>query len=103
MKEKEIQNQILRQFGTRSDMRIWRANVVVARMGNRTIRAGIPGQADITGILPNGARLEIEVKSATGQQTLEQRAYQAMIERFGGIYVLARSAQDVWAAIGRYL
>ena len=103
--EKQIQNEILRTFGTRPDMRIWRQNTGVAKYRGRdgqtrTVVFGVPGQADITGILPDGRRLEIEVKSSTGQQTQEQRNYQAIIERFGGVYVLARSVQDVWNAIG---
>jgi hypothetical protein len=72
-------------------------------MGDRKVRFGVPGQADIHGILPGGLFLAIEVKSPTGQQSAEQRAYQAMVEKFGGVYVLARSVGDVWAAIGRYL
>ena len=95
MKEKRIQNDILRAFGTRRWMRLWRANVLAARMGNRFVRAGVPGQADLTGILPDGRRLEVETKSATGRQTEDQRNFQRMIERFGGVYVLARSVEDV--------
>ena len=67
------------------------------------MRFGLPGQADLTGILPGGLRLEIEVKGPGCPQTHEQRAFQRMIERFGGVYVLARSVQDVWSAIGSYL
>lgn len=109
MTERQIQNEILRTFGTRPDMRLWRANVGVARLGGprrgggRVVRFGLAGQADLTGILPNGLRLEIEVKSTGGGQSPEQCRYQAMIQRFGGVYVLARSVEDVWAAIGRYL
>jgi len=95
VKEKRIQNDILRAFGTRRWMRLWRANVLAARMGNRFVRAGVRGQADLTGILPDGRRVEIEVKSSTGRQTKEQRNFQRMIERFGGVYVLARSVEDV--------
>jgi hypothetical protein len=103
MTERQIQNLILLTFGTRHDCRVWRANCGVARIGPRVVRFGVPGQADLTGILPGGLRLEIEVKTTTGRQTPEQRAYQRIIERFGGVYVLARSVDDVWAAIGRYL
>ncbi|MBK9126300.1 MAG: VRR-NUC domain-containing protein [Phycisphaerales bacterium] len=109
MRESEIQNEILRTLGARPDMRLWRANVGVARLGGprrsggRVVRFGLTGQADLTGILPNGLRLEIEVKSDGGRQSPEQRSFQVMIERFGGVYVLARSVEDVWAAIGRYL
>jgi len=105
--EKEVQNAILRTFGTRPDMRLWRANVGVARIGGgpagRVVRFGIPGQADLTGILPGGVRLEIEVKGPTGRQSEDQRNFQRMIGRFGGVYVLARSVDDVWRAVARYL
>jgi len=90
-----VLNAILREFGTRPEMRLWRANAGAARIGRRFIRFGVPGQADLTGILPGGRRLEIEVKSLTGRQTPDQRAFQALIERFGGLYVLARSVEDV--------
>ena len=64
-------------------------------MGARVVRFGVPGQADLTGILPDGRRLEVEVKSATGRQSAAQRDFQNLIERFGGLYVLARSVEDV--------
>lgn len=102
-REKQIQNAILRTFGTRRDMRLWRANVGAARFGRHVVRFGVPGQADLTGILPGGIRLEIEVKAPNGRQSREQQAFQRMIERFGGVYVLARSVEDVWRAIGEYL
>lgn len=97
--EKQLQHEILRVFGTRPDLRIWRANVGVARIGRRVVRFGVPGQADITGILPNGRRLEIEVKAPGGRQSEDQVNFQRMIERFGGLYVLARSLEDVRKAI----
>ncbi len=104
MSEHEIQNAILRVFGTRPELRLWRANTGVARMGrNRTVRFGVPGQADLTGILPGGLRLEIECKAPGGRQSPDQQCYAAMIRRYGGVYVLASSVGDVWRAIGRYI
>ena len=109
MSERDVQQDILRVFGTRADMRLWRANVGVGsyrdpRTGKmRKVRFGVVGQADLSGILPGGIRLEIETKSADGTQSAEQCAFQRMIERFRGVYVLARSVQDVWAAISPYL
>ena len=103
MTEREIQNAILREFATRRDCRLWRANTGVARIGDRVVRFGVPGQPDLMGILPGGIWLGVEVKSATGRQSPEQIAFQAMIEKFGGVYVLARSAADVWDAIGKHL
>lgn len=93
--EKVIQNDILRAFGTLPGLRLWRANVGVARIGGRVVSFGIPGQADLTGIVPDGRRLEIEVKSAVGRQSPQQRSFQEMIERFHGIYILAKSVDDV--------
>jgi hypothetical protein len=132
--EHAIQNDILRHFGQRPGMRLWRANCGVAVMGMgptaRKVRFGIPGQADLSGVIqvvvlrvfrpriklgdepcfgapdryPDdgpviGLRLEIEVKSATGRQRPEQKAFQAMIQKYGGIYILARSVNDVHAAL----
>lgn len=99
MAEKQIQNEILRVFGARPDMRLWRANVGMMVIDGRPVRFGIKGQADLTGILAGGRRLEIEVKSPTGKQSEDQRNFQAMIERQGGLYILARSVQDVEEAL----
>lgn len=126
MTEKQTLNLILTTFATRPDVRLWRNNVgtgvpsgIVAAavkalrsgdfssairiLSSRQVSFGIPGQADLTGILPGGIRLEIEVKSAVGKQRIDQQNYQRMIERFGGVYVLARSIDDVWTAIGKYI
>ena len=94
MTEKTIQNAILRYLSTVPGLRAWRQNTGVARYGQQVVRFGIPGQADITGIY-NGIRLEIECKSTTGKQTPPQAAFQRMIENHGGIYILARSVEDV--------
>jgi hypothetical protein len=93
--ERSIQNAILRAYATRADMRIWRQNTGAATFGGQTVRFGIPGQADLTGLLSDGRRLEIEVKSPIGRQSPEQQQYQRIIERFGGVYILARSVADV--------
>lgn len=88
---------ILLALGTRRDLRIWRSNCGAARTRTgRVVRFGVKGQADISGILaPTGKRIEIEAKSATGRQSEQQRRFQAMIEKHGGIYILARSVDDV--------
>lgn len=101
MSESDLVASILLTFGARPNLRIWRANVLVAKdQSGRLVRAGIKGQADISGILaPAGRRVEIECKSATGRQSPEQKRWQAMIESLGGIYVLARSVEDVERAL----
>ena len=103
MTEKQIQNAILREFGTRPDMRLWRQNTGVGFYGKgRTVRYGLPGAADLTGILAGGYRLEIEVKSDTGKQTPEQETYAMIIANQGGLYILARSVADVYRALDAY-
>lgn len=99
LREHTIQNAILREFGARADMRLWRQNTGAATFRGQRVSFGVQGAADLSGILPDGRRLEIEIKSAVGRQSPEQRAYQTMIERFNGVYILARSVDDVYAAL----
>jgi hypothetical protein len=73
-------------------------------VGGRLVRFNPPGTPDIVGLLrPSGRFVGIEVKSSTGKQRKEQQTMQRVIEAFGGLYVLARSVDDVdraFAAIG---
>ena len=118
MSERDIQTAILREFGSDRRLRLWRSNAGVGVVGDvalimkicrrfgvpaRLVRFGVPGQADLTGILPTGRRLEVECKTENGRQTADQANYEAMIGRMGGLYVLARSPEDVRAAIGEEL
>lgn len=101
--EAEIQREILVAFGARSDLRIWRANTGKAfNPSGRLVTFGVPGQPDIMGLrLPHGQLIGIEVKSATGKQRADQASFQAMMERFGGLYILARSVADVECVLGK--
>lgn len=65
----------------------------------RPITFGVPGQADVSGILPEGRRLEIELKSQRDVQREAQKRFQHMIESSGGVYILARSADDACDAV----
>jgi len=56
------------------------------------------GMPDIIAVI-NGRFIGIEVKSATGKQEPEQVEWQAKLERAGGQYILARSWEDVAAAL----
>lgn len=108
--EREIVHAILKAWGATPHLRLWRANVgtgwfVNGKPARKTdegaypVKFGLPGQADLSGILARGRRLEIECKTERGKQSDDQIAFQAMIERFGGCYVLARSVADVDAAL----
>ena len=101
MAERDIQAAILAALAGRTDLRAWRNNAGQAKnlQTGGYVKFGVVGQADISGILTGGRRLEIEVKGPTGRQSEQQRRFQAMVERYGGLYILARSVEDVLAAL----
>ena len=72
-----------------------RENTGTAWIDGQPVSFGYPGAADITGILPDGRRLEVECKSSTGQQSDKQRRYQQRIEENHGIYWLVRSVEEL--------
>lgn len=84
----------------------------------RRVRYGVPGMADILAFArvrislttldyPSGKPILsdlpvciwIEVKSATGKQSELQKSFQKQVEEHGHLYVLARSIDDVEAAL----
>lgn len=65
----------------------------------RVIMGAKAGTADKHLCLPNGVFCAVETKSASGKQSEAQARYQARVESLGGLYVLARSAADVRAAL----
>lgn len=104
MSERQIQAEVLLALGARPDLgRFWRQNTGSARAFDdpgRVITFGVPGAADISGILRgSGRRVEIEIKTATGRQSLQQQRFEAMIRAMGGIYVVARCQDDAVLAL----
>ncbi len=97
--ESQILQDVLLALGSRQDVRLFRQNtgVAVTKTGGR-VRFGVPGQADLSGVVRLvehvGLRLEVEVKSARGRVSEEQRAWGMMIAKFGGIYIVTRGADD---------
>ena len=55
----------------------------------------MPGQPDIIAILPGGIFCGIEVKTLKGKQSPDQILFQKRLERAGGVYIVARSIEDV--------
>jgi hypothetical protein len=96
----ELVDNILLEFGSGHGLRIWKNATGVAEQDGRKIRFGLKGSADILGIIGGqGKFLAIEVKTGRGRQTKEQKAFQKMIENHGGLYILARSVEDVKKAL----
>lgn len=85
----------------RTDVRLWRQNTGVARSfdGGSIVAYGVPGGADLSGIIAGGRRLEIEVKTPGVKQSPQQINFERMITKFGGLYLVARSVEDVANAL----
>lgn len=58
------------------------------------VKFGLKGAADFTGILPDGRRIEVECKRPGGRQSPDQRAFQQMIEKNNGVYILVESLDE---------
>ncbi len=115
--EKDVQKQILDYLKIRGVF-CWRNQTTgiydpTARRFRKN--SGMNGVADVLGVLPQdfcnhfeaghsyvkvGRFLAIEVKAAKGKQSLEQFAFQKAVEENGGLYILARSVDDVKSFLG---
>jgi hypothetical protein len=96
--ESVIQSNIRITLGLRDDVMLIRINVGKFRPlhgpQDRVIQSAPAGTPDLLGVW-NGKALAIEVKDAKGRQRPEQVAFQKAWEARGGIYILARSVDDV--------
>lgn len=93
---------------------VWRNNTGQAWQGKPIHRAGrqvtladafqIPyglcvGSADLVGVAPCGRFLAVEVKTATGRVSEQQRVFLDAVLRAGGIAGIARSVDDAIALL----
>jgi hypothetical protein len=72
----------------------FRCNTGAAKIGNRFIRFGTPGCADILAVGPQGRLWAIEVKVGRNPLSDDQRRFKANIERSGGFYIEVRDSID---------
>lgn len=102
MNESHILYSILNAWGSHPRLRIARINTGMAYPPNskRLVKFGVPGTADIVGLIaPTGRLLMIEVKTAKGKQREDQITMQRVITSMGGLYLVARSVDDVDQAL----
>jgi len=99
MSETDIQREILAQLALMPGVFVWRQNSGAMKVGRRYIKFGLTGQADISGLLQGGRRLEIEVKTKAGVLSLEQVAFGARINALGGLWFVARSVDEAIAKV----
>ena len=60
------------------------------------------GAPDIIVFLPNGYYVLLEVKSDTGKQSQEQKDYQTLLQKLGGMYHIVRSLDEVEVVLQAY-
>ena len=100
--EGEVQAAILGYLAFRGDCFHWRNNTGGARQADGSfVRYGTKGAADILAVFaPAGRLVAIECKKPSGGVlSREQRAWGADVEARGGIYIVARSVDEVRAAL----
>lgn len=109
-----VKFEIMKAWGAHPRLRLWRQNTGVgwyvngqpARQtdpGAYPVKYGIPGQWDISGLLDDGRRIEIECKAPGKKLSEAQLRWGAMIRRFGGITIEAWALADAdagFAALG---
>ena len=102
MSEAVLQQEIRLALGQRQDIMMFRINVGKFRPldgGARVIQSAPEGTPDLLGVIAPGRAFAIEVKAQRGKQRDVQVAWQNAWEKRGGIYVLARSLDDVYKGL----
>ena len=102
MSEAVLQQEIRLALGQRQDIMLFRINVGKFRPldgGPRVIQSAPEGTPDLLGVIIPGRAFAIEVKAPRGKQRDVQVAWQTAWEKRGGIYILARSLDDVYRAL----
>lgn len=101
MSESHIQDAIRLELGKRPDLIVvWRNNIghAIMRHGGRVaFGVGGPGGADLLGLDHTGRFIAIEVKTPVGRQSPEQRRFQDLVSKLGGVYLIMRSVDDARA------
>jgi len=99
--EQELTRAIVERLNAIPGVACWRANAGVSRSGGRFVRFGVKGQADISGLIRGGTRVEIEVKLPGGKWgvTPEQAAFAGRIRELGGICAVVRSVDEAVAVV----
>jgi hypothetical protein len=97
-KHQILVNQILCALSKFSHIRVWANNTGSAMSfdSERIIKFGLEGSADILGVKgPTGQLICIEIKTGSARQSEAQKRFEKVITERGGIYVVARSVDDI--------
>ena len=69
----------------------------------RVIKYGFVGSADITGIMPDGIRIEIEVKVGKDKQRESQKIFENVIRQCNGIYFIVDDKSNIKDQLCKHL
>lgn len=78
--------------------RFWQAptGTALSMNGDRILKFGIDGQADITASMyPNGRRAEIEIKVGKDKQRESQKNFEKMITATGALYIIVDDKKSI--------
>lgn len=82
-------------------VRVARSRMVMVHPGDVVIRSARPlhaglaeGSSDLIGLSSSGRFLAVEVKSLKGRTTDRQESFIDMVNRLGGIGMIAKSVED---------
>jgi len=93
-RESTVQREIIKT-ARKLGIRLWRQQAGKIFTGRYVIILAPEGAADLTGLFPNGRRLEVESKRRYGGvQSNTQKEWQRFIEENNGIYILAHSGDE---------
>lgn len=92
--EKEVVRACLQYLEARRIF-AWRNNTGALATGNRFVRFGLQGSADIIGILPEGRFLAVECKAAKGKLSPAQEAFLARVRQEGGVAIVVHNLDEL--------
>ena len=97
----DLINSILLALSKTGKITAWRNETGTARSmdGHRIIRFGLKGSSDIIGIADSGRFIAIECKLGRDQLREEQINFRRMISGRNGVYIEARSIDDVMSEL----
>ena len=96
MKHSDLVNEILLYLSPLG--MAWSNSTGAIKTEDRFLRYGLKGSADILACI-DGRFIAVEAKCGPDKQRPEQIRFQAAIEKAGGVYILARSVDDVRAVL----
>lgn len=101
MNEGQIQDAIRLALTDEPGLVVWRNNTGVAEHRGARVRYGLAvGSADLIGCL-DGRFIALEVKTAVGRTSPEQRMWLDLVRRNGGFAAVVRSVDEARGAIAR--